>query len=114
MLGPSKGGPRPLSAANNDQEGIHVKSRDATFPTSLRHPPRMARRARPVARACDLVSAPLHPGRRPARLRLGLMGAITRCGWGGRLHGFTHFPGSGPASSKTRGPLDHIAARPKG
>lgn len=27
----------------------------------------------------------------------------TRCGWAGRLHGFSHLPGSGPASSKTRG-----------
>jgi hypothetical protein len=31
----------------------------------------------------------------------------------GRLHGFSHLPGSGPASSKTRGPLVHIAGRSK-
>jgi hypothetical protein len=31
----------------------------------------------------------------------------------GRLHGFSHLPGPGPASSKTRGPLAHIAVRSK-
>lgn len=31
----------------------------------------------------------------------------------GRLHGFSHLPGPGPASSKTRGPLVHIAVRLK-
>ena len=31
----------------------------------------------------------------------------------GRLHGFSHLPGPGPASSKTRGPLVHIAGRSK-
>lgn len=31
-----------------------------------------------------------------------------RCGWGGRLHGFSHLHGSGPGSSKTRGPLIQI------
>lgn len=36
-----------------------------------------------------------------------------RRGWGGRLPDFSHLPGPGPASSKTRGPLVHIAVRPK-
>lgn len=31
----------------------------------------------------------------------------------GRLYGFSHLPGPGPASSKTRGPLVHIAGRSK-
>lgn len=31
----------------------------------------------------------------------------------GRLHGFTHLPGPGPASGMGRGPLGHIAVRPK-
>lgn len=35
----------------------------------------------------------------------------TRCSWGGRLHGFSPLPGSGPASSKTRGPLVQIPGR---
>ncbi len=37
----------------------------------------------------------------------------TRCGWGGRLHGFSHLPGPGPAPSKTRGPLVLITGRSK-
>lgn len=41
------------------------------------------------------------------------MGGEPRGRWGGRLHGFTHLPGLGPASSKIRGPLDHIAVRLK-
>ncbi|GAA4857085.1 hypothetical protein GCM10023235_38350 [Kitasatospora terrestris] len=34
-------------------------------------------------------------------------------GRGGRLRGFTHLPGPGPASSKNGGPLGQIAVRPK-
>ncbi len=55
-----------------------------------RLPPRLRRRGRAAS-----TPAPTR-GERPGR------------GWGGRLHGFTCLPGSGPASSKTRGPLVQI------
>jgi hypothetical protein len=65
----------------------------------------------------------LRPGRRRTRSRLHTRAAKEgaegrrqdppRRGWGGRLRGFTHLPGPEPASSKTGGPLGHIAARSK-
>ncbi|MFJ5825878.1 NUDIX domain-containing protein [Streptomyces microflavus] len=73
-----------------DEAGPHVRIHD--FPTS-------SRRLAPLGRA--LPGSP--PGARLKRAQCwGSAGEETRCGWGGRLHGFSHLPGSGPASSKTR------------
>ncbi|SFS80136.1 hypothetical protein SAMN05444716_104137 [Streptomyces harbinensis] len=57
-------------------------------------------------RAAAPVSAPLRPeaaSRAPqcSSWRVAVLGAVVA---GGRLHGFTHLPGSGPASGKDRGP----------
>ncbi len=68
--------------------------------------PRTARRRRPSPpHGSLLVSAAGAARRRRPRPQ----GAKDQAGGGGgRLHGFTHLPGSGPASSKTRGPLVQI------
>jgi hypothetical protein len=73
---------------------------------------RSAHRARPGPRP-GLRSC-LQPGRRPCREHSNQPPDARnklRRGWG--LRGFSHLPGPGPASSKTRGPLVHIAVRPK-
>ena len=72
--------------------------------------PRTARRRRPDAAALA-PQCLRHRGRTssPARAH---KGRKNQAGGGdGRLHGFTHLPDPGPASSKTRGPLGHITGR---
>jgi hypothetical protein len=82
--------------------------RDKTFPTSSRpaHGAGAGRPHRP-----RLLSSPRLAAPGGALGGCGYEVGDTLCGWGGRLHGFSHLPDSGPAPNKTRGPLVQIPGR---
>ena len=78
---------------------------------AARSAPRARPGPRPGLRSC-LRPAPARPGTGPhSEQSAPDAREEVRRGWGGRLHGFSHLPGQGPASSKTRGPLVQIPGR---